>query len=154
MIDTNIRRILRRVFFWPADPSEREIEALAETIVPPRAPDLWHHALMDLGSLVCTSGRPSCPVCPLKAHCQAYPEILSAPIVKISKQNAFKNSDRFWRGRIVALLLQSRGLPQSILLNQLTTLGTISTTRLQEILHRLKKERIIALQGRKWMITK
>ena len=99
-VDTNIRRVLWRVFMgiesgeWQKGTSgTRDILALAEWALP--GPSLpadetlsvsanekktdasydWQQALMDLGATVCQSRRPLCERCPLTAICAAYAEV-------------------------------------------------------------------------------
>jgi A/G-specific adenine glycosylase len=80
-VDTNIRRVLWRVFrgiepaTWPAgERAVRETLTLADwALPPPRAYD-WQQALMDLGATVCVSRRPACERCPLRDCCAAYTE--------------------------------------------------------------------------------
>jgi A/G-specific adenine glycosylase len=80
-VDTNIRRVLWRVFrgiepaAWPAgERATRETLALAEwALAPDRAYD-WQQALMDLGATTCVSRRPACERCPVRTCCAAYAE--------------------------------------------------------------------------------
>ena len=76
VLDTNVRRVLGRVFLdaWlddePAEtPPERTGWLLAEAALPRRAAYPWNQALMDLGATVCTAARPACRVCPLEQVC-------------------------------------------------------------------------------------
>lgn len=80
-VDTNIRRVLWRVFrgvepyMWPADTAfQRQMLALAEWALPPDGAYDWQQALMDLGATVCLARRPLCERCPLAASCAAYQE--------------------------------------------------------------------------------
>jgi A/G-specific adenine glycosylase len=80
-VDTNIRRVLWRVFrgiepgVWPADTAfQRQMLALAEWALPPEAAYDWQQALMDLGATVCLARRPLCERCPLADCCAAYQE--------------------------------------------------------------------------------
>jgi A/G-specific adenine glycosylase len=80
-VDTNIRRVLWRVFrgiepaTWPAgERAARETLALAEWALPPQRAYDWQQALMDLGATVCISRRPACERCPLRECCAAYAE--------------------------------------------------------------------------------
>lgn len=77
-VDTNIRRVLWRVFagvepcVWPSDATNRHMMlALAEWALPPGAAYGWQQALMDLGATVCLSRRPACERCPLREVCAA-----------------------------------------------------------------------------------
>lgn len=80
-VDTNIRRVLWRVFrgvepaVWPSGvAAQRDQLALAEEALPPDHAYDWQQALMDLGATVCLSRRPLCERCPLTACCTAYQE--------------------------------------------------------------------------------
>src|SRR5579884_3405602 len=63
-LDTNIRRVLHRVFYGPELPEERatprELSALADELVPPGEGYEWNQALMELGALVCTGRKALC----------------------------------------------------------------------------------------------
>jgi A/G-specific adenine glycosylase len=81
-VDTNIRRVLWRLFFgiesadWPAgDRSAREILALAGWALPVDAAYDWQQALMDLGATTCLGRRPLCESCPLTGCCRAYAQV-------------------------------------------------------------------------------
>ncbi len=80
-VDTNIRRVLWRVFRgiepaeWPAGAAaQRELLALAEWALPQARAYDWQQALMDLGATICLSRRPACERCPLASCCAAYAE--------------------------------------------------------------------------------
>src|SRR5690242_13514125 len=82
-VDTNIRRVLWRVFrgvepaVWPSDTAfQRQMLALAEWALPPEPQDAydWQQALMDLGATICLARRPLCERCPLAGCCAAYQE--------------------------------------------------------------------------------
>lgn len=99
-VDTNIERILKRMFGAHAK-SRKDVQALAHEVVPS---DVWSwgHAMMDLGATVCTARTPKCEVCPLQRMCMSYPCVGND--VRKRPQKTFANSDRMYRGRIVAAL--------------------------------------------------
>jgi A/G-specific adenine glycosylase len=74
-VDTNVARVLRRVF-RPRLPGgargERAIQQLALTVLPHRPKAAWefNQALMDLGATVCKARKPECPRCPVKDACR------------------------------------------------------------------------------------
>jgi A/G-specific adenine glycosylase len=81
-VDTNIRRVLWRVFrgvepaVWPTGQrAAREALALAEWALPAGAAYDWQQALMDLGATVCLSRRPACERCPMASCCAALAEV-------------------------------------------------------------------------------
>ena len=111
--DTNIRRVLHRIFVGPELPKERlttrELQSLAGAIVPDNQGYAWNQALMELGAIVCTARKPACLTCPVHAHCRAFPEIQSV-IAALPKGTRKKNeapfagSTRYYRGRTIAAL--------------------------------------------------
>src|SRR5579884_3803508 len=78
-VDTNIRRVLHRIFLGLEHPEPKANDAqmlsLAEQILPEGEAYNWNQALMDLGATVCTSNNPQCTRCPLQADCSAYAEM-------------------------------------------------------------------------------
>ncbi|MBI3975395.1 MAG: A/G-specific adenine glycosylase [Armatimonadetes bacterium] len=70
VVDTNVRRVLQRVFFGRARP-DRQVWALAERLLP-RHPYDFNQALMDFGALVCTARAPACARCPMASLCRSY----------------------------------------------------------------------------------
>src|SRR5690348_15275019 len=78
-VDTNIRRVLHRIFLGLEHPEVKLNDAgmlsLAEQVLPPGEAYNWNQALMDLGATVCTSANPQCTSCPLQTECRAYAEM-------------------------------------------------------------------------------
>src|SRR5207248_735184 len=78
-VDTNIRRVLHRIFLGLEHPAPRlndaQMLALAEQILPTDEAYNWNQALMDLGATICTSANPHCTQCPLQEHCCAFAEM-------------------------------------------------------------------------------
>lgn len=74
ILDTNVRRVLRRVFAGEAArPPERDLWRLSEALLPAGRAYDFNQALMDFGATVCTARRPRCPGCPLSRLCASYP---------------------------------------------------------------------------------
>ena len=119
-VDTNIRRVLRRVICGEAYPEPRvkQDRWLAEAALSRTDPVAWNSALMDLGASVCKATAPRCDACPLQVHCCARPAFLQSndlPSQRVAERRAtyrtlgpaterFEASDRFIRGRIVEVL--------------------------------------------------
>src|SRR5262249_59297738 len=78
-VDTNIRRVLHRIFLGLEYPAPRvndsQILMLAEQVLPPGEAYNWNQALMDLGATICTGNNPQCTLCPLQTNCAAYTEM-------------------------------------------------------------------------------
>jgi len=118
-VDTNIRRVLHRVTAGPELPqprlTAREIEALAEQLVPVGDGYDWNQALIELGATICQARSAATERCPLSAWCAACPTIHQAladrPVRTGKPAERFATSSRYFRGRIVALLRdEPRGL--------------------------------------------
>jgi len=77
ILDTNVARVLFRVFVGTGDPKShamrRRLWAISETLVPSRHVFDFNQALMDLGAMVCVSRNPKCLVCPMAKSCRAFP---------------------------------------------------------------------------------
>src|SRR5262245_55345721 len=73
-MDTNIRRVLRRVFASQddQDASEARLLTIAQAAVPPGKGWSWNQAIMELGALICTAAAPACWRCPLRPYCRDY----------------------------------------------------------------------------------
>lgn len=115
-VDTNIQRVLHRVVYGPDVPesvvSAREIEALAKTVVPEGRGYDWNQALMELGATVCRARSTVCLLCPVTDWCasrgmmqDAFARAQAAPK---TSQAPFEQTSRYFRGRIVHLLRESR----------------------------------------------
>lgn len=76
ILDTNVRRVLSRVFVRrrAASPAgeERRLWALAEAVIPAGKAWAFNQALMDFGATVCTARNPHCPTCPMRRLCAYY----------------------------------------------------------------------------------
>ena len=73
ILDTNVARVLFRVFVGAGDPKshamKRHLWTLSETLVPMRHVFDFNQALMDLGATVCVARNPRCLVCPMARAC-------------------------------------------------------------------------------------
>jgi len=116
-IDTNMRRVLHRVFLGPELPSplanDREITRLAGEALPEGRGWDWNQALIEFGALHCTARKPLCVVCPLQQVCAAYPAIQSLIVeqprgARVKKEGPFRESNRYFRGRVVDALRDRR----------------------------------------------
>jgi A/G-specific adenine glycosylase len=89
-VDTNVARVIRRVFFGyggrgtrdgsrhgstrpPSPvPRSRDVWALAAALVPSNGKRAWkfNQAMMELGATVCVARKPKCPECPVVRDCK------------------------------------------------------------------------------------
>jgi len=78
LVDTNVARVLRRVFAPKADfkttKGGKQIWAIAQDALPRTGPVAWTHnqAVMELGALVCTARVARCEACPVASLCVTY----------------------------------------------------------------------------------
>jgi A/G-specific adenine glycosylase len=100
-VDTNIRRVLWRVFrgiepaVWPTgSAAARDALGLAEWALPAHAAYDWQQALMDLGATTCVSRQPRCERCPLARECSA--------LAATAQQTLFPSGEALARLRVAA----------------------------------------------------
>ena len=81
VLDTNVRRVLGRVFLGPRRlrrlRGEKSLWELAEKLVPAGRGYDFNQALMDFGATWCTPRRPRCTGCPMREFCATYPALLA-----------------------------------------------------------------------------
>lgn len=132
-IDTNIRRVLRRMLVGPdgveSAPSDRQLLELGAALLPAGQGWAWNQALIELGALVCGAAAPACRRCPLRADCRAYAAWVAADQAALQamaeggpralrraaegraayrREQPFVGSRRWYRGRLIDAL---RALP-------------------------------------------
>jgi A/G-specific adenine glycosylase len=75
ILDTNVMRVLHRVFIGAGDPKlqKSKLWALSEALIPRGKGYDFNQALMDFGAIVCTAREPYCLLCPMKDCCKSYP---------------------------------------------------------------------------------
>ncbi|MFT8322731.1 MAG: A/G-specific adenine glycosylase [Bacillus sp. (in: firmicutes)] len=75
-VDGNVMRVLSRILsIWEdiAKPKSRKIfEEAVRGLICYENPSYFNQALMELGALICTPTSPSCLLCPVREHCQAF----------------------------------------------------------------------------------
>lgn len=76
ILDGNVKRVLARVFGiegFPGTPKiEREMWALAESLLPGSNLPAYTQGMMDLGATLCGRGKPRCGECPFDSDCVAH----------------------------------------------------------------------------------
>lgn len=109
VLDTNIRRVLGRVFVGVERPQSsaprREELELAASLLPDDGDEAaaWNVSVMEFGALVCTARSARCEVCPLLDVCQWRDAGYPLSKVKRSTQ-AWVGTDRQARGLVMKLL--------------------------------------------------
>ena len=76
IVDGNVKRVLARIYDMNAcidtPEVEKELWALAESLVPPGNPGDFNQSMMELGARICTPKKPDCASCPVQKQCQGY----------------------------------------------------------------------------------
>lgn len=114
VLDTNVRRVLARLFEGDAGPrpslsaAER---ALASRLLPldPGRCRTWSVGVMELGALVCTARSPDCHRCPLQTRCRWLADGRPEADTPSRRPQAWHGTDRQARGRIMKALRDATG---------------------------------------------
>jgi A/G-specific adenine glycosylase len=89
-VDANAERVIAR-YFAVTDPlpkSKPLLRSWAQTLVPARRAGDFAQALMDLGALVCTPGRPSCAICPWTQDCRGRAQAIAETLPRKEPRRA------------------------------------------------------------------
>ena len=77
ILDTNVARVLLRVFVGAGDSKnhamKRRLWTISEALVPRKDVFDFNQALMDFGAMVCVARNPRCLGCPMAKNCRAFP---------------------------------------------------------------------------------
>ena len=75
ILDTNVARVLFRVFVGRGDPKahamRKQLWAISDIVLPRKRVFDFNQALMDLGATVCSARSPQCAVCPMARICRS-----------------------------------------------------------------------------------
>lgn len=142
MIDTNIRRILMRIFFRKTIQNtihDKALYDLAKTLIPKGRGREWNWAMMDVGALACKAKNHDDARCPFqKLHGKVGDFQYKKPAKK------FQNSDRYYRGQIMQKLVKKKeGFRKQELMRALG----IREERCEKILEALREERLILIKS-------
>ncbi|MBR9699287.1 Fe-S cluster assembly protein HesB [Candidatus Woesearchaeota archaeon] len=121
-IDTNIRRVLMHEFNIMDD----KVPEMAKKCLPKGKSRIWHNALMDYGQIL--SSR-------------------KTGIKPKTQQTKFEGSDRQVRARIMRLLLK-----KSHSFTELKDSLTVKTSRLNKIIEKMLKEKVIKEKNKRYSI--
>jgi A/G-specific adenine glycosylase len=90
-VDGNVMRVLSRILsIWEdiAKPSARKVfEHAVRELITHEEPSEFNQALMELGALICTPTSPSCLLCPVQDHCNAFHEGVQNELPVKTKKN-------------------------------------------------------------------
>ncbi len=162
-VDTNVRRVIHRVFFgveFPPKVSSAELDARARAAVPKGTGHDWNSAMMDLGATICTARTPKCLLCPARDDCAAAPidaaaldGLRKAHAKPPSPQNAvpFEQTTRYARGRVIDRLRELRAGERISMLDLHRDLAPLMPGRsvedVRDIVLVLERDGLIARDG-------
>ncbi len=124
MVDTNIRQIITHFFFHDRPQKESVIQEVADQLLPKGKSWEWHQALMDYGNEYNSEFK-----------------IQNSKLKK--KQKPFRESNRFYRGRIIDRL-RDGDIVQSQLLKEFSKKYQKSESFLISIISKLKQDGLIS----------
>lgn len=108
-VDGNVMRVISRLLtIWEdiAKPSTRKIfEQAVEVLMYKENPSSFNQALMELGAIICTPISPSCLLCPVQNHCQAFEEGLQRELPVKTKK---KSDKKVHMGAVVLMTSDGR----------------------------------------------
>ncbi len=104
VVDTNVERVLYRVFPTVRGADDPPYEAFANALMPEGESRVWNNAIMELGGVACQKS-PRCDEvgCPWREWCHAY-ETGDFTAPDVPTQPSFEGSRRQFRGRVVRTL--------------------------------------------------
>ncbi len=92
VVDGNVKRVLARLTGYDQDVKSprgvRDLQALADRLVPPGRAGDYNQAVMDLGATVCTPRQPACERCPLTTLCVARRQGLQGQLPRTARRPA------------------------------------------------------------------
>ena len=132
-VDTNIKKILLSENFIHRDDGEKEIQRLADKLMPKGNSRNFHNAMMDLGSS------------------EKYKNTIHVNRKKIQK---FKNSDRQVRGKIISFLVNNPIINYDTLFKEIKKdMIYFDKLRFDKIIEKLEKDKLITFDGKKITIN-
>jgi A/G-specific adenine glycosylase len=151
-VDVNVRRVVGRVVAGDATLlTAGEMQAVADSSVPPEDPGGWTHAVMDIGATVCRPRRPRCEACPARPWCRFAMAPPLPPTPGVARSRAarerpvpFESTNRWLRGRIMTSLRAEQG-PDWVRVEE--TIGVHARPAIEAALAGLERDGLIERDG-------
>jgi len=107
VVDTNVARVLARVQNKVL--GKKEVQLIADAIVPEGLGWEWNQVMMDFGATVCSARAPKCASCIINNHCSwrklGGDDPAPATAGTSKPQSRFEGSDRQARGKLMKALV-------------------------------------------------
>jgi A/G-specific adenine glycosylase len=118
-VDGNVHRVMSRLFCIHEPRSSKELDKQswkwASMLVEGPRPGDFNQALMELGATICTPRSPTCMLCPIHTHCEAFAtgQTENLPLPKVKK--AAKELNVLWallkrKGKVLLIKRPDTGL--------------------------------------------
>lgn len=132
LVETNIRTVFLYHFFYKSTSvTDKEILELVAQTLPTKDIREWYYALMDYGAYL------------KKTH-----NFQNTASKSYAKQAPFKNSQRFLRGQIIKLLLESKCSVQELI----KRFSEYAPEHIEQVLTQLQSEKLIIKKGGSYCI--
>ena len=122
-VDANVRRVLIHELDLPPNLSPRDLQSVADNVLPAGRSRDWHNALMDYGALVLTSR--------------------ATGLAPLSRQTPFEGSRRQLRARLLRCVVERDGAG----MNELTTLLAIDRATVSGLVDDLVRDGLLSTEG-------
>jgi len=129
VVDTNVRKVILtklRINNYELRMTEKEIQGVADSLLPKGRAYEWNQALMDYASAM-----------------------LKQEKIPLVKQSAFKNSNRYYRGQIIKILLEKK----EVTVQELNDVFQKEETFVNGIVQGLVKDGMITVTGEQLAIS-
>lgn len=94
-LDGNVIRVLTRLYMIDDDIRKsstiKRLNALNQSLIDHKEPDIYTHAMMELGATICKPLNPKCDMCPLQDICQSYEHHVQSSFPYKSKATSKKH---------------------------------------------------------------
>lgn len=94
-LDGNVMRVLTRLFMIDDDIRKnstiKRLNELNQSLIDHKEPDIYTHAMMELGATICKPVGPMCDICPLQDICQSYEHHMQTSFPYKSKATSKKH---------------------------------------------------------------
>ncbi len=142
VVDTNVRRVLSRIFFGVENYDEKHVFALAQRLVPSGKSRIWNNAIMEFGALICSS-VPQCTSCQFAEVCLSLKKGFPKGIPK-TKQAKFEGSNRQARGLILKMLRDTS--QHQLSLSYAIIQKKVKRKKLRELIEHMQRDGLLVLE--------
>ena len=113
VMDANVERVVARLFAISAQlpAAKTSIYAATDSITPTQRSGDFAQAMMDLGAGYCSVRAPSCLLCPINPHCDAFKNgnAEAYPVKALKKAKPTRRGTAYWIERDGCVWLEQRG---------------------------------------------